>query len=341
MTVVEVQSAKDFDAATSASSSSPPSVVYFWATWCEPCKGMDTVVDVLSRQYGDRVAFLRVEAEREDLEDITDRYDVASVPHFVFLGAGGQAVDALEGADAPGLTAKVAKLAGGPPPAAAPEGAAPADPKAALHARLEKIIRSAPVVLFMKGSPEEPRCGFSRKAVGLLGEAGARFAHFDILTDDAVRQGLKEYSDWPTYPQLYVDGELLGGFDIIQEMHDKGELKPAVTPSGPTPGPASHPAAAASNGNGGPSLEARLRGLIASSPVMLFMKGDRDGPQCGFSARVVAALNGTGVSYGKSKERLSARECACECEVSPGGRGRVCAGDAIPLCCRGNAVTSN
>ena len=73
------------------------------------------------------------------------------------------------------------------------------------------------------------RCGFSRKAVAMLQQVDAQFGHFDILTDQAVRQGLKEYSNWPTYPQLYVKGELIGGFDIIEEMKEAGELKDLVT----------------------------------------------------------------------------------------------------------------
>ena len=96
--------------------------------------------------------------------------------------------------------------------AEAPEPSPHQDPdlaKRELNARLKRLTTSNPVVLFMKGSPDEPRCGFSKKAVKLLQDAGAEFGHFDILTDQEVRQGLKEYSNWPTYPQLYVNGERL------------------------------------------------------------------------------------------------------------------------------------
>lgn len=84
------------------------------------------------------------------------------------------------------------------------------------------------VVLFMKGSPDAPRCGFSRKVVEALEEEGISFSHFDILGDEDVRQGLKEISGWPTYPQVYVRGELLGGCDIVMEMKSSGELASAV-----------------------------------------------------------------------------------------------------------------
>jgi Grx4 family monothiol glutaredoxin len=88
----------------------------------------------------------------------------------------------------------------------------------------------------MQGTPEEPRCGFSRKVVEALQRNGAPFSTFDILTDEDVRQDLKEYSEWPTFPQLYADGELVGGCDIVLEMDQDGSLKTtlqgAVTKAG-------------------------------------------------------------------------------------------------------------
>ncbi len=79
------------------------------------------------------------------------------------------------------------------------------------------------------GSPTEPKCGFSRKVVEALQEINQPFGHFDILTDEAIRQGLKEYYQWPTYPQVYVNGELLGGCDIVLEMAAAGELKDSIS----------------------------------------------------------------------------------------------------------------
>lgn len=83
-------------------------------------------------------------------------------------------------------------------------------------------------MLFMKGTPDAPRCGFSSKVVSALRGLGADFGSFDILSDPGVRQGLKEYSQWPTFPQLYVGGELLGGCDIVLEMAAEGELAQEV-----------------------------------------------------------------------------------------------------------------
>lgn len=84
------------------------------------------------------------------------------------------------------------------------------------------------VVLFMKGSPDAPRCGFSRKIVALLNDQGVKFSHFDILSDESVRANLKVVNDWPTFPQLIVEGEFVGGLDIIQEMVENGEFDEVV-----------------------------------------------------------------------------------------------------------------
>ncbi|KAJ2972346.1 hypothetical protein NQ176_g7212 [Zarea fungicola] len=85
-------------------------------------------------------------------------------------------------------------------------------------------------MLFMKGTPSAPECGFSRQLVGILRENAVKYGFFNILADDEVRQGLKEYAEWPTYPQLWMDGELVGGLDIVkEEMESNGEFFKAYT----------------------------------------------------------------------------------------------------------------
>ncbi|KAF1829810.1 glutaredoxin [Decorospora gaudefroyi] len=86
-----------------------------------------------------------------------------------------------------------------------------------LHQRLGELVKAAPVMLFMKGTPSAPQCGFSRQTVAILREKGIRYGFFNILADDEVRQGLKEFADWPTFPQLWAEGELVGGLDIVRE----------------------------------------------------------------------------------------------------------------------------
>ena len=91
--------------------------------------------------------------------------------------------------------------------------------------RIADIVKSHDVVLFMKGTALFPQCGFSSRAVAILDRLGASFETVDVLQDAEIRQGIKEYSDWPTIPQLYVKGEFVGGSDIMMEMFESGELQ--------------------------------------------------------------------------------------------------------------------
>jgi monothiol glutaredoxin len=90
--------------------------------------------------------------------------------------------------------------------------------------RIQQEIADTPVVLFMKGSPVFPQCGFSAAVVQILGQLGVKFKGVDVLADPQIRQGIKEFSNWPTIPQLYVKGEFIGGCDIVREMYETGEL---------------------------------------------------------------------------------------------------------------------
>ena len=94
--------------------------------------------------------------------------------------------------------------------------------------RIADIVKKNDVVLFMKGTALFPQCGFSSRAVAILDHLGATFETVDVLQDQEVRQGIKEYSDWPTIPQLYVRGEFVGGSDIMMEMFENGELKQLI-----------------------------------------------------------------------------------------------------------------
>ena len=96
--------------------------------------------------------------------------------------------------------------------------------------QLKEVIESNEVVLFMKGSPDFPQCGFSGRTSQILKACDAPFASVDVLADDTVRQGIKEYSKWPTVPQLYVRGEFIGGCDIMTELYESGELQKILKP---------------------------------------------------------------------------------------------------------------
>jgi len=104
-----------------------------------------------------------------------------------------------------------------------------ADP---VHEFIAKAVADHPVILFMKGVPEQPQCGFSAVSVQILDHLGVDFVGVDVLQSDALRQGIKTFSDWPTIPQLYVKGEFVGGSDIIREMFQSGELKSLMQEQG-------------------------------------------------------------------------------------------------------------
>jgi monothiol glutaredoxin len=98
--------------------------------------------------------------------------------------------------------------------------------------RIKQDVADHPVVLFMKGTPVFPQCGFSAAVVQILTHMGVKFKGIDVLSDPAVRQGIKEFSSWPTVPQLYVKGEFVGGCDIVREMFESGELKDLLEEKG-------------------------------------------------------------------------------------------------------------
>ncbi|CAI9607534.1 unnamed protein product [Staurois parvus] len=121
------------------------------------------------------------------------------------------------------------------------------------------------------------RCGFSRQIIDILNKHKIQFSSFDILSDEEVRQGLKTFSNWPTYPQLYVKGELIGGLDIVKEMEASGELDTTCPKA--------------------QNLEDRLKALINKASVVLFMKGSKQVAKCGFSRQILEILNNTGAEY--------------------------------------------
>ncbi|KFP96641.1 Glutaredoxin-3, partial [Leptosomus discolor] len=191
-------------------------VVHFWAPWAPQCAQMNEVMAALAKEHT-QVTFVKLEAEA--VPEVSEKYGISSVPTFLFF-KNSQKIDRLDGAHAPELTKKVQRHASSSSVSAGPNDGAKED----LNARLKKLVTAAPCMLFMKGSPREPRCGFSKQMVEILNKHGISFSSFDIFSDEEVRQGLKTYSNWPTYPQLYVDGELIGGLDIIKELEASGEL---------------------------------------------------------------------------------------------------------------------
>lgn len=193
-------------------------LLYFWAPWSDVCDDMDHVIHAIEIEYKNRVRVVRVEAEKAP--EVSVRFDVEAVPLCVLV-VDGVVKERVQGMDPIELQEKMGRVF---------HNGTEDVRQIPLDERLDALVRKERVMLFMKGSPDAPKCGFSQKAVQALRASGCQtFGYFDILEDQDVRQGLKEKSKWPTYPQLYVNGELLGGCDIILEMHEDGSLREEIS----------------------------------------------------------------------------------------------------------------
>ncbi|KAH8820545.1 thioredoxin-like protein [Xylogone sp. PMI_703] len=220
-------------------------IINFHAPWAAPCAQMTTVLQTLASSYPvtDPLSTSWVSMNAEELMDVSDSFNVTAVPYLVLI-RNGQVLETVSGSDATKVRQAIerhanvtangassqlpqAKINGDsevkniqqtPAATAAPDSNEQSQStKEELHERLSTLVKAAPVMLFMKGTPSAPQCGFSRQLVGILREHSVKYGFFNILADDEVRQGLKEFADWPTFPQLWVDGELVGGLDIVKE----------------------------------------------------------------------------------------------------------------------------
>jgi Grx4 family monothiol glutaredoxin len=252
-TITEITSVEQWTRHLSSLPPTTLLVASFHAPWAAPCKQMAVVLQTLASEYpaggGDdkeqqqqqQTSWVSLNAE--ELSDVSETYDVTAVPFLVLL-RGGRVLETVSGSsavkvreaverhaarkpggDGDGASASASASASAGVGAAHADGAAngglvektvdPAKEKEELFKRLEDLVKAAPVMLFMKGKPSAPQCGFSRQLVGILRDNAVKYGFFNILEDDDVRQGLKEYAEWPTYPQLWMDGELVGGLDIV------------------------------------------------------------------------------------------------------------------------------
>lgn len=288
---------------------SPPSadhkaVIFFWASWHEssaPGGATEQLYQTLAESAAPSsspVSFYQVEAE--SVPNLCEKYGVTVVPTFILLNADGSIFARVEGADdIPALTQSVSALQSKPSTIdnsiKTSSESTSSESKDTLDDQLKSLINSSKVMLFMKGVPGKPRCGFSRQAVELLSSSNIPFGSFDILQNEEVRQGLKVYSDWPTYPQLYVDGELIGGLDIMKEMSEEdGGLADQLGVSTTE----SNDAASSIVQEESLSLDERLKKLVNRDRIMLFMKGVPSQPKCGFSNTICQILDSiSGVSY--------------------------------------------
>ncbi|ODQ45505.1 hypothetical protein PICMEDRAFT_73031 [Pichia membranifaciens NRRL Y-2026] len=237
MVLVEISDKDQFSELTSVKDKLI--ALYFHTPWASPCIQMNKVISTLadSDQYKS-TTFLAINAD--SFPEISDLFDITAVPYFVLI-KNGTILKELTGADPKefvsaldtfGDSSQAATASSNADPTATVSTATPApaptiqqeETPEQLNARLEKLTTAAPIMLFMKGTPSAPQCGFSRQMVAILREHQVRFGFFDILKDDSVRQGLKAFSDWPTFPQLYIGGVFQGGLDIIKENLSDDDL---------------------------------------------------------------------------------------------------------------------
>ncbi|CAP38574.1 Protein CBR-GLRX-3 [Caenorhabditis briggsae] len=260
-----------------------PAVLHFFATWAPSCEQVNQLLDDLLAEIALPLRAAYIDAEA--LPGISLNFKITAAPTLVFF-SNGKEVDRVDGFIPKEIQSKVVLVASrslsqssldsNSTISSSTPSLTPEQEKDALNNRLKSLINSHRVMLFMKGNPSSPRCGFSRTIVDLLNTHNVEFGSFDIFSDEAVRQGLKEYSNWPTYPQLYLDGELVGGLDVVkEEFQDQGFIDglPKV------------------GGSGKEDLEKRLKDLVSSHRLMLFMKGNKEMPKCGFSRTIVELLN--------------------------------------------------
>lgn len=196
--------------------------MHFWASWAPQCKQINDVLTELgkTKDFG-AVKYFQIDAEK--LPEITKKYNVSSVPTCLLV-AKNSVVAVVEGADVTGLTKKIKEVAFKQFPFTVQSIPTSVKDRTSLNDRLKELVNQSKVMVFIKGSPAAPRCGFTRQLIQILDERNIEYGSFDILSDEEVRQGLKTYSNWPTYPQLYVNGILIGGLDIVKELIESGEL---------------------------------------------------------------------------------------------------------------------
>lgn len=216
------------------SDASAKNVFFFWASWHEQSQLGSQIHDIynaFATKYSksNSINFFTVEAETA--VEISEVLEIMVVPTFVTT-IGRSIVGKLEGTNPQDLSGLVKKLIEQQPTNKTINNDSVKNNnynsitvgKTLIDAKLEKLVNYSTVMLFMKGSPTSPKCGFSRQVVEILKTNNILFSSFDILTDEDVRSNLKIYSDWPTYPQLYVKGTLIGGLDIIKEMESAGDF---------------------------------------------------------------------------------------------------------------------
>ena len=198
-------------------------VFLFTADWAPQASQLvDALTELMKDQSIGAIKYFKVEAE--SVAEVSKEFGIQSIPATLLI-AKGKAVALIEGSDVPAVTKKIKEVAFKEFPFTVSRIPSSAKDANSLNDRLKALVRRSPIMLFIKGDRDTPRCGFTRQLLQIVQSLNVEFDTFDILSDEEVRQGLKSFSNWPTYPQVYVNGSLIGGLDIVKELHELGELE--------------------------------------------------------------------------------------------------------------------
>lgn len=266
-------------------------VFLFYASWHQHSFNLVPVIDELANTYPG-IDFQKIDVDAD--EKNTQKFQIENVPALVVCEPGRKAVKVESNISASQIVQLVKAIS---IPKKENEVRLAQIKKNNLDTRMQALIDSAPLMVFMKGHREGPKCKFSKKLMNLFQQNSiTEFNTFNILEDEEIRQGLKTYSNWKTYPQVYMKGELIGGVDIVEELFDSEEFQEQYQNALQNVGEETTAVE---------SLESKLKRLINQETIMLFMKGTPDNPRCGFSNTIVGLLKNTTSSAFGSFDILS------------------------------------
>eukprot|EP00834_Sanchytrium_tribonematis_P002726 NODE_90_length_21577_cov_0.697691.p10 type:complete len:299 gc:universal NODE_90_length_21577_cov_0.697691:12940-13836(+) len=239
------------------------SVQLFYAEWSKQSMNLLKVAEVWKKKYGCiHFQFINVDEEDIDVQGVPTIKLTDSTKSREYIGANVQIINKM-----------LEELNSS-------EDSIPTDKDEPYNETILKdLVNSAPVMLFIKGTPSQPKCKFTRELLEIFKELNITFSHFDILSNEYVRLHLKQFGEWPTFPQIWLHGELLGGLDIIKELRDSQELQILLKDYLVE------------------TVEKYCERIVSESQVMIFIKGTPLEPRCGFSKTLVGLLNDKQVDY--------------------------------------------
>jgi len=246
-------------------------VLIFFADWHEPSVHLTNVAKSLAKSYEGKCIFVPLNADEN--EAVAQKFNVEMVPTVIFMKSTKEVLHRIEEDSPAVLSKKVEEYSN------SFRTAFEAD-KTKMFSKIEEITKSFPLIVFIKGSPSAPKCGFSEQLLNQLHELRLKFSHFDILSDENVRNWLRHYSNWVTYPQVYVNGKFVGGLDTTKDLISKGEFQKLVEPFNLKDEP-----------------ENIAQRIISSANVIALIQGKTSAPSNPKSEELVKILNDNGIRF--------------------------------------------